>query len=362
MKLAIVHDYLNQRGGAERCVIALHGLFPDAPIFTSFYIKDQTFEEFKTADISTTYMQKLPFVNKYFRHYLPFYPGAFKKMNLDGYDVVLSSSSAWAKGVVVKPDTVHICYCYTPMRSAWDFENYTRDLITNKLVLKILKSYTEKLKIWDIKTSRNVDYFIAISKVVSERIKRIYGRDSTVIYPPVETKKFKLSDEVEDYFLVVSRLNSYKRVDLAIKACNELNRLLIVVGDGPHKKELHKFAAKNIKFYSKISDTELVRLYSKCKALIFTGEEDFGIAPVEAMASGRPVIAFQSGGATETVVDGKTGLFFKHQNVDSLTEAINRFNEKDFNPAEIQKHSKNFDTDIFKRKIKKFISDKCDSK
>lgn len=355
MKLAIVHDYLNQRGGAERCVLALHEIFPEAPIFTSFYFNNSTFKEFQAAKINTTFMQRLPFIDKYFRFYLPVYPKAFKGIDLGAYDIILSSSSAWAKSIKPTSGSLHICYCYTPMRFAWDFDTYINGFTQNRLVIKILRRYIEKLKIWDIESAKRVDHFIAISNTVAKRIKNIYRRDSTVIYPAVDTSKFELSKEPGEYFLVVSRLSSYKRIDLAIKSCNRLKLPLLIVGDGPQKSELKKMAGPTVKFLYSVSDTELAKIFSKCKALIFPGEEDFGIAPVEAMASGRPVIAYKAGGATETVIGGKTGIFFEEQAVDLLIEAIDRFNEQYFNPVEIQNHSKKFDSDIFKEKIKSFV-------
>lgn len=361
MKIAIVHDYLNQYGGAERVVESLCKIFDDAPIFTSIYFPDQVSDYFKNKIVHTSFMQHIPFIKKHFKKYLFLYPIAFERLKIEDYDVVLSSSSAFGKGVKLDKNICHICYCHNPMRFVWDYDNYINLERINKILLKILPFIIKRLKKWDLKTSQRVNYFVANSNNVRNRIKNFYGRDAEVIFPPVDTNKFNISRNHEDYFLIVSRLNSYKRIELAIQAFNELKYKLKIVGEGPFKDELLKMALKdNIEFAGKVDEKELIRLYSNCRALIFPGEEDFGIVPIEAQASGRPVIAFGGGGALETVIDNVTGLFFYEQKPLALKDRILEFIniENNFDPEIIRKHALSFDEEVFKKKIIDFITSK----
>ncbi|NQT66488.1 MAG: glycosyltransferase [Actinobacteria bacterium] len=357
MNLAIAHDYLNQYGGAERVIEILHELYPDAPIYTSIYIPEKMPDSFRNMDIRISFMQKLPLIKKQFKYYLLLYPKAFESFNLEGYDIILSSSSAFAKGIIPGKGSCHICYCYTPTRFIWDYYNYVRKEKYLPIVFKLLPIAIKKLKIWDLKIINRINYFIAISDNIKEKIKRYYNRDSEVIYPPVDFNKFKVSDKIEDYFLIVSRLNSYKNIDLAVKTFSKLQINLKIVGEGPFRKELEKIASSCVEFQGKVSDEELVRLYGSCRALIFPGEEDFGIAPLEAQASGRPVIAYAKGGALETIVDGVTGLFFKENTVESMIEAVNNFIkiEDTFKQDTIRENALKFDKEIFKKNIDEFI-------
>ena len=360
MKIAIVHDYLNQYGGAERVVEVLRELFPEAPIYTSIYLPDNMPNSFRKMDIRTSFMQKLPFLHKHFKKYLLLYPKAIQSFDLSKYDVVLSSSSAFAKGAIKGQEACHICYCYTPMRFVWNYEEYVARENFGKCIRKILPFAIQKLRKWDETTVNRVDYFIAISQNIQRRIKEYYDRESEVIYPPVNTEIFQPSKEIGNYFLVVSRLNSYKRIDLVIQVFNELKLPLRIIGNGPHRSALEKMAHQNIKFLGKVSDEKLAENYSKCKALVFPSGEDFGIAPLEAQASGRPVIAYADGGALETIVEGITGIFFKQQTAESLIEAIGRFDKikNNFVPQKIRENAFRFDKEIFKRKIKIFIEEK----
>lgn len=357
MKLAIVHDYLNQHGGAERVIEILHELYPDAPVYTSIYIPEKMPYSFREMDIRTSFMQKLPLIKRFFKYYLLLYPKAFESFDLKNYDIILSSSSAFAKGIIPGKDSCHICYCYTPTRFIWDYSNYVRKEKYSSIVFKLLPIAIKKLKIWDLKIINRINYFIAISDNIKEKIKRYYNRDSEVIYPPVDFNKFKVSDKIEDYFLIVSRLNSYKNIDLAVKVFSKLQINLKIVGEGPFRKELEKIASSCVEFQGKVSDEELIRLYGSCRALIFPGEEDFGIAPLEAQASGRPVIAYSKGGALETIVDGVTGLFFKENTVESMIEAVNNFIkiEDTFEQDTIRENALKFDKEIFKKNIDEFI-------
>lgn len=361
MKVAIVSDFLSQYGGAEKVIEVFNEIFPDAPIFTQIFLPDKLPPSFKKMNIKTSFMQKLPFINEHFKKYLVFYPKAIESFDLKDYDLILSSSHSFAKGAIKGKNACHVCYCYTPMRFAWDYRHYTEKENFSKPVLKILPHVIKKLKKWDIKTIDRVDYYAAISNHIKDRIKKCYNRDSTVIYPPVNVKSFKVSNKTDDYFLIVSRLNAYKNIDLVIDAFNDLGLNLKIAGTGTHRKTLESMVkSKNIEFLGRLSDTELIEVYSKCRACIFPGKEDFGITPVEAQASGRPVIAYAEGGALETVVNGVSGLFFRENSKSSLTEAVNKFlqTEGNFNSHKIVENASRFDTDIFKKNIIDFINQK----
>ena len=361
MKLAIVHDYLNQYGGAERVVEAFHELYPDAPVYTSIYTPNTMPESLKEMDIKTSFMQKLPKLAKYYKYYFPFYPRAFETFKITGYDVVLSSSSAFAKGVKLEKGTLHICYCHTPTRFIWDYDNYVKKEEIPGFILKILPAIIRRIKKWDLKTISGVNYFIANSYNIKSKIKEFYNRDSEVIYAPVDISMFNIQEGIGDYFLIVSRLNSYKNIDLAIKAFNSNKLKLKIVGTGSHRKYLEELVSgDNIEFLGKVMDKELIKLYGRCRALIFPGEEDFGIIPLEAQASGRPVIAYGRGGSLETVVDGITGIFYKDNNAASLLDAVKQFIEIEdrFDKKTIRENALKFKKEIFMEKIKKFIEQK----
>ena len=359
MKTAIVHDYLNQAGGAERVIECLHEIFPSSPIYTSIYDRKRMPETFKTMDIRTSFMQYLPFVMRHFKKYLPLYPFAFMSFDLSGYDLILSSSSAWGKGIRKKEGSLHICYCHSPMRFVWMYEDYMEKEEYGALVRTILPPVLQWLKKWDLKTAKNVDHFIANSRTTQKRIKLFYGRDSEVIHPPVDTSFFRpYNDKIKDYFLVVSRLNPYKHIDLAVEAFNEIGLPLYVIGFGPDERRLKRLAKSNIKFLGRLADNEIVRYYSQCRAFILPGEEDFGLTPVEAQACGRPVIAYGSGGALESVIDNETGIFFEKQEKASLIDAVNKFNGMVFDPAKIRQNALRFDKNVFKRKIREFVDAK----
>jgi glycosyltransferase involved in cell wall biosynthesis len=357
MKIAIIHDWLTNMGGAERVILAFYDIFPDAPIYTTVYNPDKLPEEFKNIDIRTSFIQKLPKAKTKYNMYLPFMPTAFEQFNLSEYDVVLSSSSSCAKGVITRPDTLHICYCHTPMRYAWDFYNEYKESAPKwqKRFIPYLMNY---IRMWDRLSADRVDYFIANSNAVAKRIKKHYRRDSVVINPPVNADFYKPIDEDADYFLIVSRLVEYKRIDIAVDAFNDLKLPLIIIGDGPEKEKLQKMAKNNIKFLGRIPDEEVRKYYAKCRAFIFPGEEDFGITPLEAQASGRPVIAFGKGGVFDSVVDGVTGIFFKEQHKESLKEAIIKFKDMKFDKNAIRKHAETFDINVFKQRIYDFVVEK----
>jgi glycosyltransferase involved in cell wall biosynthesis len=355
MKIAIVHDFLNQYGGAERVVGYLSEIFPEAPIYTSIYFSGSTYSFFKDKKIITSFMQKIPGINRNFRKFFFLYPLAFKRFNLKGYDIVITSFSSYSNNIN-KAKAINICYCYSPPRFLWETDKYFKGerLLYKKFLF--LRPFIYFLKKQDLKNSRNVDHFLTLSEFIKKRIKRIYGSDSIVIYPPIEFDKYLFSDKKEDYYLLVSRLRGYKKVDLAIEAFNKLNRRLLIVGKGEDLDYLKSISNKNIEFLGRIDELELFKLYSCARALIFPGEEDFGLTPLEAQASGTPVIAFGSGGALETIIDGETGLFFNEQNSDSLIEAVERFEKHSIDYQKCRKNAEHFDTKYFKQKILDFVN------
>jgi glycosyltransferase involved in cell wall biosynthesis len=357
MKVAIVHDYLNQMGGAERVVMAFHDIFPEAPIYTSIYDPERVDPAFRTMDIRTSFMQKLPLVTKHHQPYLPLYPFAMEALDLRGYDLVLSSSSAFGKGVITKPGTLHICYCHTPMRWCWNYEEYVEREQLGKVARRVLPFLITGLRVWDQTSAMRVDDFIANSPVIAERIKKYYRRESVVIPPPVEASRFPATPatEIADYFLALGRFIPYKRFDLAIEACNRLQLPLVVIGKGRDEERLKRMAGPTIRFLGRLSDEEVIHYYRHCRAFLFPGDEDFGITPLEAQAAGRPVIAYGAGGALASVVDGVTGLFFREQTVESLVEVLATFNERNFDSDAIRNHALEFDTPRFQRRIMQFI-------
>ena len=360
MKVALVHDYLNQMGGAERVVLALHELFPDAPLYTSIYDPKRVDPAFQKMDIRTSFMQKFPFVMKHHQPYLPFYPSAMEGLDLRGYDLVLSSSSAFGKGVIVKPETLHICYCHTPMRWCWNYHEYVEREQLGGLARRILPFLISRLRIWDQTSAMRVDHFIANSPVVAERIQKYYRRESVVIPPPVEASRFAFDPAAQpgDYFLSLGRLAPYKRVDLAIQACNRLQLPLVVIGGGRDEKQLKAMAGPTIRFMGRLSDAEVLEYMAHCRAFLFPGEEDFGITPLEIQASGRPVIAYGAGGALASVIDGVTGTFFHEQTVEGLASVLASFDERRYNPSTIRNHALDFDKPRFQRRVLQFVEAK----
>jgi glycosyltransferase involved in cell wall biosynthesis len=358
-KIAIVHDWITNKGGAENVLMVLHEMFPNAPIFTSIF-NEKKMSHFKDADIRTSFLQKFPFAKSRHQLFLSYFPRAFESFDLSEYDIVLSSSHSCAKGVITNLETMHVCYCYTPIRYAWDD---SVKYINNSNFPSILKNWyipkvVNKIRIWDKAAADRVDYYIAISELIRKRIKKYYRRESEVIYPPFDSSQFNISDKTENYFLAVGRLIQYKRFDLIIETFNKLGLPLKIAGSGPEYKKLKQLAKNNIEFLGFAPESELRTLYSKCQALIFPQVEDFGIIPIETMASGRPVIAFNSGGAKETVIAGKTGVLFNEQSVESLSDSIKKCLDISFNPEIIREHSLKFDVKIYKQKMVSFLEKK----
>ena len=358
LKVALVHDYLNQYGGAERVLEELHALFPNAPVYTSMYWPEKMSPTIRGLDVRTSFMQRLPMVTRNHQPFLLLYPLAFEGFDLSEFDVVISNSSAFCKGVVTPPGTLHICYCLTPMRWVWNYHAYVDRERLGWMARMVLPAAISQLRAWDVATAQNVDRFLAISRTVSSRVRKFYRRDSTVIYPPVNCDAFALPPaRVEDYYLVVARLMPYKRIDLAVDAFTRLGIPLKVVGRGRDESELRARAGRNVEFVGNISDTELKQLYAHCRGYVFPGEEDFGIAPLEANASGRPVIAYAGGGALDTVVDGQTGVLFERQQVDCLIGAIRRAEDTAWDSTELRRHARTFDRQVFRDQLLAFVGE-----
>ncbi len=352
MKIALIHDWLVTLGGAEKVLEEIWNLYP-SPIFTLFDGQIMPGKE-----VFSSFLQMMPGAFRHHRYYLPFFPWAIEKFKLQDFDVLLSSSHAVAKGIRTRKGQLHICYCHTPMRYAWDLEEqYTEDL--DPIRRWGAKAILRYLRGWDLSATSRVDHFIANSNFVAQRIERIYKRKATVIYPPVSTEKFYLSENKEDYYITVSRLVPYKRIDLMIEAFKALpHRKLIVVGDGPEMNRLKKMAPSNVEMKGRQSDAAVASLLSRAKGFIFAAEEDFGIAPVEAEASGTPVIAYGKGGVLESVISGKTGVFFQDPTANSLVEAILRFETLSFDSKQIKDHAQQFGVDRFKREFQAFVEQK----
>ncbi len=355
MKTAIVHDWLMSLGGAERVLEAILELYP-SPLFTLFQsAKYDAAKLLHKIPIQHSFIQKMPLVEAGYRHYLPLFPMAIERFDLSSYDLIISSSHAVAKGIKTHPRQLHICYCHTPMRYAWDLEGQYLES-ASLLKASVAKQVFKFLRNWDLKATSRVDAFIANSHFVAERIKRLYGRESVVIYPPISTHLMKTCEQKENFYLTVSRLVSYKRVDLMIEAFNQTpERKLKIVGVGPLFEKLQKKANSNIEFLGFQPDDAVQDLLSRAKGFIYAAEEDFGIALVEAQASGTPVIAYGRGGALETVIAGQTGLFFPEQTVSCLIEALEEFEKISWNGKLIREHSEKFGVDRFKRELKQFV-------
>ncbi|MCX6739974.1 MAG: glycosyltransferase [Candidatus Parcubacteria bacterium] len=360
MKVALLHDYLNQAGGAERVLLALSKLYPDAPIYTLVHNPKQL-HGFEDKIIHTSFLQKMPWAGSKIRWYLPLMPTAIEQLNLSGYDIVISSSSALIKGAITPPQTMHICYCHTPTRYLWsEAHSYAKEIKEGKIVKYFLPLLLNSLRSWDQIASQRVDHFIANSKFVSQRIRNYYHRESEVIYPPVDTENFYISPEIDNYYLVISRLKPYKKVDLVIKAFNKLNMPLKIIGTGEEEARLKKMAKSNIEFLGPVSEDKKREYLSKCLAFINPQEEDWGITPVEAMASGRPVIAYAAGGVLETVIDGQTGKLFTEQSWEALIDTILKFKPQQYDPHFIKNHADQFNTRHFYQNIKNFVDNKWD--
>ncbi len=358
-RIAIVHEWFTSMRGGEKCVEVLCELFPHAELFTLLHVEGSVSPTIERMPIHTSFIQNLPGAQHRYRHYLPLFPTAIERFDLSGYDLVITSNHCVAKGVRVPPTALHVCYCYTPMRYIWGLydEYFGKDRagLLTRMGMRVFLNY---LRRWDVRTADNPDRFIAISEHVRQRIRDIYHRSSDIIYPPVNTSLFQPSHSDDDYFLIVSAFVPYKRVDLAVEAFNQLGERLVVVGDGPDAQRLRSMAKDNIEFVGWQSDEKLKEYYARCKALVFPGEEDFGIVPLEAMASGKPVIAFAKGGALETVIRSgslRTGVLFEQQTVESLASAVESFKNIQFSPEMLRAFALTFDREVYKRRMKEYL-------
>lgn len=352
MKVAIVHYWLVNMRGGEHVVEALCELYPEADLYTHVVNREVLSETLLNHTIRTTFVGRLPGAVRHYQKYLPLMPLALEQLDLRGYDLVISSECGPAKGVITTPGTLHVCYCHSPMRYVWDmYWDYLQDV--PGLLRPIWRWLMHHLRRWDLAAASRVDHYFANSHYVARRIRKHYRRDAEVIHPPVATSAFAPAETVEDYYLVVGELANYKRADLAVEAFTKLGKPLVVIGKGEQFQSLRRQAGANVRILGRQSLSVVREHYARCRALIFPGEEDFGIVPLEAMASGRPVIAFGRGGALETVLDGKTGLFFEEQTVESLSGAVERFEavESTFDPVEIRRHAEGFDRRVFKERI-----------
>lgn len=372
MKIALVHDYLVQYGGAERVLECFTELFPYAPIYTLVYDQEAMHGIFAKKDIRTSFIQKIPFARKKHRLFPQLMPMAIEQFDFSKYDIVLSDSSSYAKGIITGPETLHISYIHTPMRYAWDdCQKYTSDFYFPALIKKLVPFVMNYIRVWDRVSIERVDKIIANSNFVARRIKKYYKKDSLVIHPPVNINQFYVSQEKEDsprfdekssqveagYFLMVGRLLAYKRHDIAIEAFNRLGLKLKIIGRGPELKKLQKMAKPNIEFLERVEDNKLADYYARCQAFIFPQEEDFGIVAMEALAAGRPVIAYRGGDIPEHLEENQTGLFFENQTSQDIVEAVQKFQTLNFDPAYIRKQAEKFDREVFKAKILKYVTE-----
>jgi glycosyltransferase involved in cell wall biosynthesis len=352
----LVHDWLNQIGGAEDVLECLVGMLPGAPIYTSIYWREAMPAHWRQWPVRVSFMDRLPGVHRRHQPYLPLYPLAFESFRLEDCELVLSNKSGFCHGVRKPVGAVHVCYCLTPTRYVWGFDDYADREGLSAAVRLALRPVLGWLRGWDRAAAGRVDHFIAISSEVQRRIARHYGRDSTIIYPPVDTRRFAPAEEAGGYYLSLGRLIPYKRVDLAVQACSALNLPLLVGGDGRDRARLEAMAGPTVRFLGRVPDADLPALMAGCRAFIFPGLEDFGITPVQALAAGRPVIAFAGGGALDIVRDGENGVLFHAQSAAAVADAIQRFERLNFEAAEVRRTAERFDTTVFLDSLSAFLN------
>ena len=353
-----MHDYLVQQGGAERVLEAFTELFPDAPIYTIVYDREAMGESFANRDIRTSFLQRFPWARRNHRLFPLLMPLAVEQFDFSDFDVVLSDSASYAKGVITSPHTLHICYIHTPTRYAWDdCQKYAQDFGFSSFITRFVPLLVNPVRLWDRAAAKRPDVIIANSEFVSRRIAKYYRREAEVIHPPVDIQNFAIvpTDRRGDYFLIVGRLLAYKRHDIAIEACNRLGLPLKIIGRGPEADRLRQLAGPTVEFLGRVDDSELPRYYAECRAFIFPQEEDFGIVAIEALASGRPLISYRGGDIVEHLEEGKMGIFFDEQTPESIMEALGLFSDERYDPEYIRSRVFGFDRDIFKQKIRRRV-------
>jgi glycosyltransferase involved in cell wall biosynthesis len=356
MRVAIIHYWLTKMRGGERVVEALCELYPEADLYTHVVDRSALSEALRRHEIRTTFVDGLPGARRHYQKYLPLMPLALEQLDLRAYDLVVSSECGPAKGVITTPRTLHVCYCHSPMRYVWDmYWDYLQEI--PRPLRPAARSMLHYLRRWDLASAFRVDAFVANSRFVADRIRKHYRRDADVIHPPVEIAAFGPPREPEDFYFVVGELVRYKRTDLAIEAFNRSGKRLVVIGGGEQLRAIRKMAGPNVEVLGRQPFDVIRDHFSRCRALVFPGEEDFGIVPVEAMASGKPVVAYGRGGALETVVDGRTGMFFHEQTPEALNAAIERLERERpaFDPMAIRRHSESFDREVFKRRFREKV-------
>jgi glycosyltransferase involved in cell wall biosynthesis len=360
--IAIVHEWFTSMRGGEKCVEALCEVFPEATLFALVHVPGSVSPTIEKMPLRTSFVQHLPFSARRYRHYLPLFPAAVRRFDLSAFDLVISSHHCVAKGVRVPERALHICYCHTPMRYLWhSYDEYFGPGRASLLTRLGMGLTAGPLRRWDVRTASSPRWFVANSENVRRRIREIYRREADVIYPPVETARFPVSTRDDGYFLVVSALVPYKRIDLAVEVFNRSGDRLVVVGDGPELPVLRAASRDNVRFLGWQSDRTIEELMAGCTAVLFPGEEDFGIVPVEAMAAGKPVIAYAAGGALETVIDTpslRTGVLFPEQTPDALREGVVRFRETSFDPQQLHAFALGFDREVYKRSMREYILDR----
>jgi glycosyltransferase involved in cell wall biosynthesis len=355
-RIALFQDYLAQYGGAERVTEAIHQALPNIDLHTTFFVPEKMSRYLSQVPAKTTWMQYLPAKSKFYRQYFLLYPLAVESAHLDDYDLIISSCCGYAKGVQRGANAVHVCYCHNPMRWVWRFPEYIARENLNAATKFMLHTMVRGLKSWEMKAAHRPDYFIANSYIVAGRLKAAFGIDATVIEPPIETSRFRISNNIGNYYLVLSRLVSYKRIDLAVEACTRTGRRLIVIGDGPDRQRLQAAAGPTVTFLGRQPDRTVNRYASRCRALIFPGEEDFGMAPLEINAAGRPVVAYGAGGVTETVIEPINGLLFREQTADALIEALEQCENQNWNPLMIRRIAQRYDIHLFQERMLNFLA------
>lgn len=355
MKIALVHDWLNQRGGAEDVLETLVRLYPGAPVYTSLYDSDVMPAAWRDWDIRPLWLDRAPAIHAHHQPYLPLYPAAWSGLDLSEYDVVLSNKSGFCHGFRKGPDTLHICYCLAPTRYVWQLDAYLQREGIGGLPRAALKAFMPMLRRWDYAAAQRVDRFIAISTEIQARVRKFYGRESDLIYPPVDTARFQPVSTTGDYFFVLSRLIPYKRIDLAVEAATRLNLSLKIGGRGRDLERLRALAGPTIEFLGYVPDEDAPRLMAESRAFLFPGLEDFGITPVQAQAAGRPVIAFRGGGALDTVIPGLSGELFDEQVVNSLAQVMENFDPSAYDPAAMRAHALQFDSATFMQQMATYV-------